>query len=102
MKRVLVLVPLIALAGCAYTAEQRVDAALQKAGISPRIASCMAEHMVAKLSTAQLEQLNAIAKNRQPGEKMSVKHVLRRVVTLGDPETVSVTTRAAITCKMKG
>ena len=102
MNRALIILPLLALAGCAFTAEQRVNAALQKAGIPPRVASCMAERMASKLSTSQLEQLKTIAKNREPGEKMSMKHVLRRIVELDDPKIVSVTTRAAITCEIKG
>ena len=102
MKRALVILPLLALAGCAVSKEQRVNAALQKAGVPPRVASCMAERMSAKLSTAQLEQLRTLAKAPEAGEKMSLKHILRRVAEMGDPEIVIVTTRAAIRCELKG
>jgi hypothetical protein len=102
MKRALIVLPLLALAGCAITPEQRVNAALQKAGVPPRIAHCMAGRMAAKLSIAQLKQLKALVKSDEPDEKMNVKHALRRVAALGDPEIVSVTTRAAITCEIKG
>ena len=102
MKRALFLLPLLTLAGCAITAEQRVNAALQNAGIPARVAGCMAKRMVDKLSIDQLKELKALAKEREPGETMSVKHVLHRVEALGDPEIVTVTTRAAITCEIKG
>jgi ABC-type uncharacterized transport system auxiliary subunit len=102
MKRALILLPLLALAGCAITPEQRVNAALQQAGVPPRVASCMAERMASKLSIAQLKQLKALARDRAPGEKMSVKHILKRVEAIGDPEIVSVTSRAAIGCAIAG
>jgi hypothetical protein len=102
MKRALFLLPLLALAGCAITPEQRVNAALRNAGVPPRVASCMAERMVSKLSIEQLKELKGLAKGHAPGEKMSVKHMLKRVAAIGDPEIVSVTSRAAIGCYIAG
>jgi hypothetical protein len=102
MKRILLLIPLIALAGCAATPEQRVNAALRNAGVPPRVASCMAERMAAKLSIEQLKELKAIARSDEPGERMSAKHILKRVAAVGDPEVVEVTSRAAIGCYIAG
>ena len=102
MKRATLLLPLLALAGCAITPEQRVNAALQEAGLSPKIARCMAGRLTSRLSTAQLKELKSLTKNRQPGEKMTVKRILRRMAELGDPEIVSVTTTAAIKCEIGG
>ena len=104
MKRALFLIPLLSLtlAGCAVTPEQRVNAALRQAGVPPRVASCMAERMAAKLSIEQLKELKALAKSDEPGEKMSAKHILKRVAAIGDPEVVEVTSRAAIGCYIAG
>jgi hypothetical protein len=103
MKRTLLLLPALALlAGCAITPEQRVNAALRDAGVPPRVASCMAERMAAKLSIEQLKELKQLSKSGEPGEKMSAKHIIHRVEALGDPEVVSVTTRAAVGCYIAG
>ena len=104
MKRAFLFLPvlMLALSGCAVTPEQRVNAALRDAGVPPRVASCMAERMAAKLSIAQLKELKAIAKSGEPGEKMNAKHILKRVAAIGDPEVVAVTSRAAIGCYIAG
>lgn len=103
MKRLLFLAPaLLALAGCAITPEQRVNAALRDAGVPPRVASCMAERMAAKLSVEQLKELKRLAALREPGESMGPKHILRSVEAIGDPEIVRVTTRAAVGCYIAG
>lgn len=103
MKRsLLLLLPAAALAGCAVTPEQRVDAALQDAGVPPRVASCMAERMAARLSIRQLKELKDLAKLRDTDEKIGPKHILRNVEAIGDPEIVSVTSRAAIGCYLAG
>jgi hypothetical protein len=99
MKRILLLAPvLLALAGCAVTPEQRVNTALQQAGVPPRVASCMAERMADRLSIHQLKELKRLSALRDPGEHMGVKHILRSVEALGDPEIVRVTSRAAVGC----
>jgi hypothetical protein len=103
MKHSLLLLPALALlAGCAVTPEQRVNAALRDAGVPPRVASCMAQRMAAKLSIEQLKELKSLAKAEQPGEKVSAKHILKRVAAIGDPEVVEVTSRAAIGCYIAG
>jgi hypothetical protein len=98
----LILTACTLLVGCAITPEQRVDMALRDAGVPPRVAGCMAERMAAKLTIDQLKELKALAKARQPGEKMSAKHILKRVAAIGDPEVIEVTSRAAIGCYIAG
>jgi hypothetical protein len=104
MKRALFLLPalILTLSNCAVTPEQRVNAALRDAGVPPRVASCMAERMAAKLSIQQLQELKHLAKSGEPGEKMNAKHILKRVAAIGDPEVVEVTSRAAIGCYIAG
>lgn len=93
---------MLALAGCAVTPEQRVNAALRQAGVPPRMASCMAERMADRLSIGQLKELKRLSTLREPGEHMGPKHILRSVEALGDPEIVRVTTRAAVGCSIAG
>jgi len=103
MKHALLLLPAFALlAGCAVTPEQRVNAALRDAGVPPRVASCMAERMAARLSIEQLKELKRLAALREPGESTGPKHILRSVEAIGDPEIVRVTTRAAVGCYIAG
>jgi hypothetical protein len=104
MKRAFFLLPALslALAGCAVTPEQRVNAALREAGVPPRVASCMAERMASKLSIEQLKELKRLAALREPGESSGPKHILRSVEAIGDPEIVRVTTRAALGCYIAG
>ena len=103
MNRMLLLAPaLLALAGCAVTPEQRVNAALQEAGVPPRVAHCMAERMASKLSIEQLRELKALSKLRDGDDRAGPKHILRSVEAIGDPEIVRVTTRAALGCYIAG
>ena len=103
MKHAFLLLPAFALlAGCAVTPEQRVNAALRDAGVPPRVASCMAERMAARLSIEQLKELKRLAALREPGESTGPKHILRSVEAIGDPEIVRVTTRAAVGCYIAG
>ena len=103
MKHAPLLLPALALlSGCAVTPEQRVNAALRDAGVPPRVASCMAERMAARLSIEQLKELKRLAALREPGESTGPKHILRSVEAIGDPEILRVTTRAAIGCYIAG
>ncbi|MEG3088831.1 hypothetical protein [Sphingomonas sp. PB4P5] len=87
-----VLLPL-ALTACA-SPESRTRDALIKAGLSHDVAECMADQLVDNLSIAQLRRLSALGK----AEKKGVKHLLRRIRDLHDPQIVSVTATAAATC----
>ncbi len=104
MRFPLILLSLIALAGCVATPEQRVRVALVDAGVPNGVAGCMAKRMVAKLSIDQLRELKRLAAlARQDGdEKMTPKRILDKVGAIGDPQIVKVTSRAAIGCYILG
>lgn len=96
---------LAVLVGCAATPEQRVRAALVEAGVQDDVAHCMAQRMVEKLSTQQLlelKRLATLAKQEDPDRKMTPHRLLRKVEALGDPEIITVTSRAALGCYLMG
>lgn len=97
MKRLLIFAPLLMLASCA-TPETRVRNALENAGLSPRMSECMAKKMVAKLSVGQLRRLGEVAR---AGKARNVQDFLDAIGAIDDPQTVSVTTRAALSCSLK-
>ena len=88
----------LTLAGCA-TPEARVRAGLVDAGVAPRVAACMAERMVDRLSLLQLRRLG-----RLPGadDARNLDQLLHRVRALGDPEIVSVTASSGAICWLRG
>jgi hypothetical protein len=92
--RTLIVLPL-ALAACSSPESQTRDG-LIKAGVSPHTAECMADDMVDNLSIAQLRRLASV----RHGEQKGVKHLLRRIHALHDPQIVSVTASAAATCAL--
>lgn len=104
MRRTAFLLLLSALAGCAASPEQKVRAALVDAGVSDRVAGCMAKPMARKLSVDQLMALKRLAKQARAdaGAAMTPKHMLRKIAALGDPEIAAVTGRAALTCFIGG
>jgi hypothetical protein len=106
MRRLLATLPLLALtlASCATVSpEARVRDKLIEAGIKPAVAACMAEHMVDKLSIAQLRRLQSLgglASHDMRG--MSVDELVYRLRALQDPEIVSVVLKAGIGCSIAG
>ena len=100
----LLLMPLLAVAGCATVSpETRLRNGLVEAGLSPRLAGCMAGRMADRLSIAQLRQLQSVAglKDRDVGQ-MTVEEFLYRVRGFRDVELIEVTTRAALGCAISG
>ncbi|QUT05303.1 hypothetical protein KFK14_20270 [Sphingobium phenoxybenzoativorans] len=97
-------VPALLLAGCATVSpEARVRANLIEAGLSPRMAGCMAERMVDRLSINQLRQLKSFASVRNADMRdMTVDRFLYKLRALDDPEIFSVTSRAALSCAIAG
>ncbi len=88
------------LSACAsISPESKLRSGLIEAGLSPRMAACMAETMVDRLSLAQLRRLESLASLRKShmGE-MSADRLLYKVRALEDPEIFAVTSRAAIRC----
>ena len=82
--------------------ESKVRAGLIEAGLSPRMAECMAERMVDRLSLVQLRRLQSLASLRKShmGE-MTVDRFLYKVRALEDPEIFMVTSKAAILCAIE-
>lgn len=96
----LVLVPLIALAACA-TPETRLRNGLQDAGLSPPMASCMADDMVNELSITQLRRIQSLGSLKDDRlSDLSVTEFLHKVRALRDPEILAVTSMAAGTCAL--
>lgn len=91
---------LLFLSSCAsLSPESRVRAGLVDAGLSPRMADCMAKRMVDRLSLGQLRQLQSLASLRKTDAgEMSVDHFLRKVRALDDPEIFLVTSKSALVC----
>lgn len=88
------------LAGCAsVTPEARLRAGLLDAGLSPRMAGCMAERMADRLSITQLRRLQSLASlGKADVGAMTLDRFLYKVRALEDPEIVMVASRAAIGC----
>ncbi len=98
-KRVLLsLITAVALAGCA-TPETRLRTGLVDAGLSQRIAACMAERMVDRLSLLQLRRLGSLASLKDKNASdLSLNQFLFKVRALKDAEILAVTTRSAALC----
>ena len=94
MRRVLVVVALLAATGCVQKiAESRVRSALLDAGLSERNADCMAGRMVDRLSIAQLRKLERLS-----GDKRSLTDYVVAVRRVGDAEALAVTASSAALC----
>lgn len=87
-------VGILIVAGCAVP-EARLRSGLINAGLSPPLASCMAERMVDRLSLVQLRRIGDLPEAR---ESQSVDQFLRRVRALRDPEILTVSAAAATLC----
>jgi hypothetical protein len=87
---------LLALASCA-TPESRLETALRNAGLSQRVASCMAERMVDRLSVGQLLKLRSLGSLREERPD-SAAEFMRKVRALRDSEILSVTTSSLAVC----
>ena len=90
---------LLLLSCATVSPESRLRTGLIDAGVSPRMAGCMAERMVDRLSLAQLRRLQSLASLRKShmGD-MTVDRFLFKVRALEDPEIFAVTSKAAIVC----
>ena len=91
------------LSSCATVSpESRVRASLIEAGLSPRMAGCMAERMVDRLSLVQLRRLQSLAslRNSHMGG-MTVDRFLYKVRALEDAEIFMVTSKAALVCAIE-
>ncbi|MBY8829116.1 hypothetical protein [Hephaestia mangrovi] len=93
--RVAVLLPL-ALAAC-VTPTARVEAGLERAGLKPHLARCMAPRLADRLSHDQLRQLASLPKAPRA---RSFDELLYRLRALDDPDIVHVTSKAALKCEI--
>lgn len=103
MKRLMLPMLLLAVAGCATTKQAQVRSALLDAGLSEPMANCMAEPLGSELSVGQLKSLQRVAKlaNTSPA-RMSQKQIMDLLKRDLDPETVGVVVRAGIGCFVRG
>ncbi len=93
MRRI-VLVALL-LAGCATPAERITDR-LQAAGVPGAEARCMGNRLAARLSLAQLQELNRVVKT-EAGEHLTVNRIIRRLGD-ADPALVAKLVETGIVC----
>ena len=97
---VAIALPLFALASCA-TPESRLQAGLERAGLSPRVSACMAGRMVDRLSLGQLLKLRSLGSlGDKRTEALSTREFLHKVRALGDPEILAVATSALGRCAL--
>jgi hypothetical protein len=90
----------LALSACAsLSPRERVHDELLRAGIKPRMASCLADRLSDRLSVSELRQLGRAAKlPRKDVGAMSIGELADRLRAIGDPHIVSVVTSAGIGC----
>ncbi len=100
MRLALAIPALALLAGCA-SPETRLRTGLIDAGLSESMAGCMAHPMAGQLSVNQLLKLRSLSKvGRLDPRKTSYDQLVHQIRALGDPEILTVTTKAAIGCTL--
>jgi hypothetical protein len=88
----------LTLTGCA-TPETRLRTGLIDAGLSQRVAGCMAERMVDRLSLLQLRRIGSLASLKDKNASdLTLNQFLHKVRALKDPEILTVTTSSAAVC----
>lgn len=98
MKKLAILLPLMALAACT-TPETRVRNSLVKAGLSAPMASCMADRMVNRLSLVQLRRLSSLSSLKERDVRgMTIDEFIHRTRALQDPEILEVVTSSGLRC----
>lgn len=97
------LAAMFALGACAtLSPEARVRTSLIEAGLSPRMAQCMATNMVDDLSLLQLRRVESLSSLRgQDVGAMPIDRFLYRLRAVEDPEIFLTTSRAALTCTIR-
>ncbi|TVV75390.1 hypothetical protein [Sphingomonas solaris] len=89
-------------AGCA-SRSSRVETALIEAGVSARMAACLAPRLTDRLSDDQLRTL-AKAARRAPGGtgKAGPAEIVARVTRTGDAQIIDVVSAAGLHCALRG
>jgi hypothetical protein len=99
-KRLILTILILTLSACA-TPKTQLRSGLQSAGLSPKTSTCMADRMWDKLSLLQLKRLSSLGNFRDERLRdMSLDRFLYNVRSLEDPEILSVTTRAGLSCAL--
>jgi hypothetical protein len=90
----------LAVASCGISRESRIEARLEKAGMKPKLARCMAHKLNEKLSDDELSEL-ADATRRQPdGERLNGRALAAQIVAIDDPHLVETVSRALLGCSI--
>lgn len=102
--------PLASLAGAALlvsglsacaTPETRLRTGLVNAGLPQPTAACMADYMIHRLSLLQLRRLQSLSTVGDVDYRhVTVDQYLHKVRALKDPEILTVTGKAALTCAL--
>jgi hypothetical protein len=101
MKSLLLTLPALLLLSACATPQARVEAGLIKAGLPPRLAVCMADRMVDRLSLTQLRRLQSLSGVAKADlRRLSIDEFLYRIRALEDPEILAVTSKAALRCAL--
>jgi hypothetical protein len=89
---------LLALSACA-SPQSRLESGLRSAGLSPKLSACMADRMIDKLSLLQLKRMSSLSNFKDEGLRdMTLDRFLYNIRALEDPEIMSVTTKAGLSC----
>ncbi|NBC35717.1 hypothetical protein GTZ99_04005 [Novosphingobium sp. FSY-8] len=97
-RAVLCLMLPLALAGCGEnTARHRITNALTARGMAPAPAACMADHLVDRLTMAQLRKLEALK-----GTGRDLPSMLMALGRIDDPQVREELVVAAGTCLLVG
>lgn len=102
MRAVLIAITLLVVSASACASrETRVRGALLNAGLSPPLASCMAERMADRLSVSQLRRLQSLSslKRENVGE-LTVGEFLERARAVADPELLLVMSTVSVGCRI--
>lgn len=91
---------LAGLSACA-TPETRLRTGLVKAGLPQDTSACMADYMIHRLSLVQLRRLQSLSTVGDVDyRRITVDQYLHRIRALKDPELLTVTGKAALTCAL--
>lgn len=101
MKRIVTaILATAALSACA-SPEARLRTGLMDAGLSDRMAGCMAPYMADRLSIGQLRKLQSLASvSKKDYRHTTLDSYLHKVRALEDPEILTVTGKAALVCAL--
>lgn len=90
----------VALSGCIQSTA-RLQAGLERAGLSTPMSACVATRMTDQLSLVQLRRIGALGNLRDDAAAgMSLDRFLYNIRSLGDPEILTVASTSAAACAL--